>query len=126
MKRSTAQVGRQMEMLPLEEWIEAERKRSNAMRPLGEITAGIVEKMGGRTGTMPGGTRPPHAGGADHETPAIEKGAGRPHEGGGGREASPTERQGRALAIRSAVVVFLMEREPVHVTGSGDDVWIPF
>lgn len=143
-KRSTTQVGRQMEMLPLEEWIKAERTRSNACRSIGELAATIVERAGRPHTEGGGGTAKPALARDGEVSPRIET---------GGKRALP---EGRAVALAGAIsslgeavdhflpntmldrrpntsgmvaVVYVFERmasEPEHQTDSGSETWIEF
>jgi hypothetical protein len=139
MKRSAPDANQMM--LPLEKWIAEERTRSNACRPIGEITAGIIDKVGQRRREVGGNASGLNRGG-EEETPRKETGprltgaetpashAGAVSEGGGTivdfLAAGLLRRRMGADAGCVMVAFRCLDSEPVHATGSGDDVWIPF
>tara|TARA_A100001515_G_scaffold133761_1_gene123245 strand:- start:502 stop:927 length:426 start_codon:yes stop_codon:yes gene_type:complete len=141
MKRSTTQVGRRMDMLPLEKWIAEERSRSGTMRPLGEVVADVVEKAGrphqgggrkiGPTGSQGGGVAPRSETGdkgTDAEAPASSTGAikhrGEPVVNCDVLPNTMLDRQMATHAGSVVVVVMCQCSEPEHYAGS--ETWIEF
>ena len=144
MKRGTEKVGTQM-CLPLEEFLAERGNRSNAMRPLGEVVAGVMNKVGQR--------RPEGAGGRDasgqfrggeERTPRKENGKSAEPEGpasfaraanaGGGTFVDfpmaelPTGTKHTGAGHGVVVMCFVMVGEAEHHACSGDEdgTWIPF
>ena len=143
MKRSTTQVGRQMDMLPLEKWIAEERSRSGTMRPLGEVVADVMKGVG-RPRTEGGGTAKPAltrdgeersprietgGKGTDAEAPASFAGAIK-HRGEPvvNCDILPRTILDRLVPTNSAVAVVIvctgMPSETEHYAGS--ETWIEF
>lgn len=143
MKRGTEKVGTQM-CLPLEEWLEKERGgRSNAMRPIGEIAASVVRKVG-RSTMLEGSGGEQRTGpirGGEEESPRKEtEGKRTGPEGpvssaGAASDSGETivdflhstmlrrhAHSGRVMAV--VVLCECLDSEPVHHAGS--ETWIEF